>query len=83
MEGDLGGRVYEELRQLAAGQLRAERPGQTLQSTALVNEALPRLETLRPQPGPPRSACLVSSGQRLSIDTPSGRFSCGSQTVGG
>jgi RNA polymerase sigma factor (TIGR02999 family) len=31
--------VYNELRRLAAGQLRRERPGHTLQSTALVHEA--------------------------------------------
>lgn len=53
MEWDLPGNVYDELRQLAAGQLRGERPGQTLQATALVHEALLRLDTLRPQPGTP------------------------------
>jgi hypothetical protein len=31
--------VYEELRKLAAQKLAQERPGQTLQSTALVHEA--------------------------------------------
>src|SRR4051812_26496569 len=35
--------VYAELRQLAAGRLAAERPGQTLQATALVHEAYLRL----------------------------------------
>jgi RNA polymerase sigma-70 factor, ECF subfamily len=35
--------VYDELRRLAAGYLRRERPGQTLQATALVNEAYVRL----------------------------------------
>src|SRR2546429_2120343 len=35
--------VYEELRQLAAQKLAAEKPGQTLQSTALVHEAYVRL----------------------------------------
>jgi RNA polymerase sigma factor (TIGR02999 family) len=35
--------VYDELRRLAAGQLAAERPGQTLQATALVHEAYVRL----------------------------------------
>jgi RNA polymerase sigma factor (TIGR02999 family) len=35
--------VYEELRQLAAARLAAERPGQTLQATALVHEAYLRL----------------------------------------
>jgi RNA polymerase sigma factor (TIGR02999 family) len=35
--------VYDELRRLAASYLRRERPGQTLQATALVNEAYIRL----------------------------------------
>ena len=35
--------VYGELRQLAAAKLAAERPGQTLQATALVHEAYLRL----------------------------------------
>ena len=35
--------VYEELRRLAAQKLGQERPGQTLQATALVHEAYLRL----------------------------------------
>jgi RNA polymerase sigma factor (TIGR02999 family) len=35
--------VYDELRRLAGNQLRRERPGHTLQSTALVHEAYLRL----------------------------------------
>ena len=35
--------VYEELRQLAAARLAEERPGKTLQPTALVHEAYLRL----------------------------------------
>ena len=35
--------VYEELRKLAAAKLASERPGQTLQATALVHEAYVRL----------------------------------------
>lgn len=35
--------VYEELRRLAAEKMREERPGQTLQATALVHEAYIRL----------------------------------------
>jgi len=35
--------VYEELRHLAAGKMLRERPGQTLQPTALVHEAYMRL----------------------------------------
>jgi RNA polymerase sigma factor (TIGR02999 family) len=37
-------RVYEELRRLAHNYMRQERPGHTLQSTALVHEAYLRLE---------------------------------------
>lgn len=36
-------RVYDELRRLAAGYIRNERPGHTLQPTALVHEAYVRL----------------------------------------
>ena len=35
--------VYEELRKLAAQRLAQEKPGQTLQATALVHEAYLRL----------------------------------------
>jgi hypothetical protein len=35
--------VYEELRKLAAQKLAQEKPGQTLQATALVHEAYVRL----------------------------------------
>jgi len=35
--------VYRELRKIAAGYIRRERPGQTLQATALVHEAYLRL----------------------------------------
>ena len=40
--------VYDELRRLAAAYLRRERPGQTLQPTALVHEAYLRLMKDRP-----------------------------------
>jgi DNA-directed RNA polymerase specialized sigma24 family protein len=40
---DLVPAVYAELRRLAAAYLRRERPGQTLQATALVHEAYLRL----------------------------------------
>jgi RNA polymerase sigma factor (TIGR02999 family) len=36
-------RVYDELRKLAAQRLEREKPGQTLQATALVHEAYLRL----------------------------------------
>jgi RNA polymerase sigma-70 factor (ECF subfamily) len=41
--------VYDELRRLAAGYMRRERPGQTIQATALVNEAYVRLAAERPR----------------------------------
>lgn len=40
--------VYPELRRIAAGHLRNERPGHTLQPTALVNEAYMRLAQQQP-----------------------------------
>jgi RNA polymerase sigma factor (TIGR02999 family) len=40
---DLAPLVYQELRRLAAAYMRRERPGQTLQATALVHEAYIRL----------------------------------------
>jgi RNA polymerase sigma-70 factor (ECF subfamily) len=42
--------VYSELRRLAARQMRKERPGHTLQATALVNEAYLRLGSQKNAP---------------------------------
>lgn len=42
-ESELLPRVYAELKRLALSQLRSERPGHTLQATALVHEAYMRL----------------------------------------
>ncbi len=42
--------VYAELRQLAAQKLSHEKPGQTLQATALVHEAYLRLANQQPEP---------------------------------
>ena len=65
--------VYDELRKLAAARLADERPGQTLQATALVHEAYLRLVGGRPaatgtagatsSPPPPRP-CAASSSKR-------------------
>ena len=41
--------VYDELRRLAASYIRRERPGQTIQATALVHEAYVRLIGEKPQ----------------------------------
>jgi RNA polymerase sigma factor (TIGR02999 family) len=45
--GELLGLVYDELRAIAANRLRHERPGHTLQPTALVHEAWMRLAQAR------------------------------------
>ena len=42
--------VYEELRQLAAAKLAHEKPGQTLQATALVHDAFIRLVDVEKAP---------------------------------
>lgn len=55
--------VYDELRRLAAEKMAQEKPGQTLQATALVHEAYLRLVT------PPRSA--PSQGGDKSPSLPS------------
>jgi RNA polymerase sigma factor (TIGR02999 family) len=44
--------VYDELRKLAASRLASERPGQTLNATALVHEAYLRLVASPGAPGP-------------------------------
>lgn len=49
MHHDLMPLVYDELRRIAAGYMSRERPGQTLQATALVNEAFVRLSAERPR----------------------------------
>lgn len=51
--------VYDELRRLAAGYLRRERRGQTLQPTALVHEAFVRLTAERGRPWKNRTHFLA------------------------
>lgn len=51
--------VYDELRRLAANYLRHERPGQTLQATALVHEAFLRLSQEKHQPWKSRTHFLA------------------------
>ena len=48
-QNDLMPLVYDELRRIAARYISRERPGQTLQATALVNEAYVRLAAERPR----------------------------------
>lgn len=42
--------IYDDLHRIAARHLRAERPGHTLQATALVNEAFLKLAAADPKP---------------------------------
>ena len=51
--------VYDELRRLAANYLRHERPGQTLQATALVHEAFLNLSKQKNQPWQNRTHFLA------------------------
>jgi len=57
--GELIPQVYDELRRLAANYLRQERPGQTLQATALVHEAFLRLSKEKNQPWKNRTHFLA------------------------
>jgi len=56
---DLMPQVYDELRRLAANYIRNERPGQTLQATALVHEAFLRLSKEKNQPWKNRTHFLA------------------------
>lgn len=64
--------VYEELRKLVAAKLAQERPGQTLQATALVHEAYVRLVDVKnPQQWDNRGhffAAAAESMRRILID---------------
>src|SRR5262249_4464133 len=63
--------VYDELRQMAGAKLAQERPGQTLQATALVHEAYLRLAGGRPSPWDSRGhffAAAAEAMRRILID---------------
>jgi RNA polymerase sigma factor (TIGR02999 family) len=64
--------VYDELRQLAAARLAQEKPGQTLQATALVHEAYLRLVDTKPdQPWSSRGhffAAAAEAMRRILVD---------------
>ena len=63
--------VYDELRRLAAQKLSQEKPGQTLQATALVHEAYLRLVTSEPQQWDSRGhffAAAAEAMRRILID---------------
>ena len=75
--------VYNELRRLARGYLRRERPGQTLQPTALVNEAYLRLVKDKKQDWQTRShfvAIAAISRRQILIERARAR---GAQKRGG
>jgi RNA polymerase sigma factor (TIGR02999 family) len=58
--------VYDELRKLAAQQLRLEKPGQTLEATALVHEAYVRLVDGKPtQPWNGRRHFFAAAAQAM------------------
>src|SRR5688500_7116530 len=63
--------IYEELRARAAGYLRRERPGHTLQTTALVHEAYLRLADARGVPWQSRAhffAIAATLMRRILVD---------------
>jgi RNA polymerase sigma factor (TIGR02999 family) len=70
--GELLALVYHELRQLAAARLSKERPGHTLQATALVHEAYLRLVgALEPQAWDNRGhffAAAAEAMRRILVD---------------
>lgn len=64
--------VYEELRILAAQKLSQEKPGQTLQATALVHEAYLRLVGAETQPWDSRNhffAAAAEAMRRILVET--------------
>ena len=70
--------VYQELRRVAQQQMRRERPGDTLQTTALVNEAYLRLVDYRRVRARDRSHFLAIAAQamrRILIERARGRRS--------
>ena len=71
--------VYDELRRLAAQRLAQEKPGQTLQATALVHEAYLRLVDVdRAQPWGSRGhffAAAAEAMRRILVDQARGKKS--------
>jgi len=58
-------RVYDELKQLARGYLRGERPNHTLQPTALVHEAYLKMSRLEPGRWANRGAFLAMAARAM------------------
>lgn len=67
-ESPLSKTLYDALRAIAAGQLRRERIGHTLQPTALVHEAFLRLGPLSTADRPTLLACAARQMRQLLID---------------
>lgn len=63
--GELLPLVYDELRQLAAQQMAHERPGQTLQATALLHEAYLRLVGPNQPPWQGRRHFIAAAGEAM------------------
>lgn len=68
--------VYEELRRLAAIHLARERPGQTLQATALVHEVYLRLAGDRPFDNPGHFFAAAATAMRRILVEVARRKSC-------
>ena len=62
--------VYEELRKLAAAKLAQEKPGQTLQATALVHEAYLRLVGKEPRTEEPKNHEAGNGGRQTGDQHP-------------
>ena len=71
-ENDLAVLVYEDLRRLAAWRLASEKPGNTLQATALVHEAFVKiLRSQRKAEWKDRNhffACVAEAMRRILVD---------------
>jgi hypothetical protein len=75
--------VYEELRKLAAQKMAQEKPGQTLQATALVHEAYLRLVDVDRRYGSPLKRPVRSpTGGTVDIWSPGRRLSCQRPVLG-
>ena len=65
LDGVLTGTLYRDLRGVAAGQLRRERAGHTLQPTALVHEAFLRLRRQHALDPADRPALLAAAARHM------------------
>ena len=68
--------VHEELRRLARRQMAGERPGHTLQPTALVNEAYLRLVDLKQMQWQDRAHFFAMAARLMRHQHGTGRDSC-------